>query len=703
MHDTKPTKVNLMRQYTNNILLSTVMGLNRKKSPTFLIPTKFINEESALVGQLLNNLCNSFTEKKIERKTFFCSSRYEALQGVVKIFRHRSKRSSKNLISIYDPTEELRHFLAPEYQNIKVLQPGLCFLKTLKKNQIDFGKIQGIICYITKDSDLEVVNDVCVEARKYGVLIAIGFNQDFDFAKCCNIRIDTMPDCYFFGESLTDHQVPFGAFSMTNSCYRPWDNINDCLIHSSTYGGNALALGYILKKFASSPFLSSKQRPLSRKDTIAFFKRYINPCAGIIYNSLYLSPPIKSAHGFLLEIKWSKHETTFSFDCLGNSGCSIRGHTPSDIIKGVIHQHNHEYDYFKDLEEKLFQLTGLPHLFPASSGSTAVEMAVQLALMSMDHRQILTFSQNYAGKTLGALPLNGYAGYKEPFEPLYKEVIFFDPFQPSSRRNLEKLFAESRIGLVWFEILQGDTLDEIPKDIIKYIQQLQKQKKILVGVDEILTGCYRTGNFLISEFFDLQPDIITLSKGLSDMTFPFACTLISKNIFFRAQKAAPDTVRLYRTEFNNSFGSHIALNTLHQAEKHHLGSNACQVGKYIKKKLSSLIHENGLISNVKGRGLLLYIAPNPKHLIIRAFGVDVFGFILSSYLIRKHQVFLFNCRITPPLSISISETEKFTDELINGIDGLSIVKLWGIALYSIAKIYTQYLVYKIKCIFRKKN
>lgn len=91
--------------------------------------------------------------------------------------------------------------------------------------------------------------------------------------------------------------------------------------------------------------------------------------------------------------------------------------------------------------------------------------------------------------------------------------------------------------------------------IIEYLKHLQDQKKILLGIDEILTGCFRTGSFLISEYFNLQPDMLTLSKGLSDMTFPFACILTSKNIFDHAKKRAPDSLRLFNSEFENSLGA----------------------------------------------------------------------------------------------------------------------------------------------------
>jgi len=701
LYDVKPTKVTWAKHKTNTTILDTLQKLNINHSPTFLIPTKFISSESALVGQLLNNLCNSFTQKKTERKTFFCNSRYEALQGIVKIFRHHTKKPKNQPILIYDPSEVFQDFLAPKYTNNKVLQPGLYFSSTLENEELDYSKIQGLICYITQDSSIQVVSNICFEAKKHGIFTAIGFANDFNFLQNPKIYLSTPPDSYFFGENLTDHQVPFGAFCMTNGCYKPWDNINNCLIHSSTYGGNILALSYILKKFESSPLLGSKSKLQRRRDTVTLFKKHINPHAAMIYETLHLSPPVKSAHGSLLEIEWSKEEITINYDCLGNSGCSLRGHSPSDIIDNIILQHNPDHDYTRALEKKLFQLTNLPHLFTAPSGAAAVEIALQLVLMSTKYHQILTFSQNYAGKTLGALPLNGYEGYKLPFEPLYQDVIFFDPFQPLALEHLQQTFIENQIGLVWFEILQGDTLNEIPRAIIEYLKHLQAQKQVLVGIDEILTGCFRTGQFLISEYYNLQPDIVTLSKGLSDMTFPFACVLASKSIFDHAKKTAPDSVRLFSSEFVNSLGAHIAISALQQAEKQHLSANAKQAGSLIQKKLGTLFQKNGMISEVKGRGLLLYLAPNPKLLIVKVFGVDIFGFILSSYLIRKYKIFLFNCRITPALSISQSETDSIIEQLSRGLHQLSQAKMWGMALYSFGKIYAQSIWHKALGLFKR--
>ncbi len=682
---------------TNHTLQKVITQIHENNIPTFLIPTKFISPEAALIGQFFHMICNDRCLQKTRYKSFFCNSRIEALQGVIKIFRQHAKPYQSKTILVFDSSNAFQRFLDPCHRQESGLIPGITFLNdiTAFREKITPNSLQGVVFYATNHDELNHAGSIFSECSEKNILCALGLSDLLEEESFQNpFTLTHAPDAFFFGESFTDSQVPFGTFSMSEKCYRPWDNLENCLTHSSTYSGNLLTLKYILEKFHSHKLFENISYPKTRKEIVRMYSAYVNPHAAIIYGSLNLSPEVSSSQGSWLTSP-DKNQPKL-LDCIGNSGCSLRGHNPNDIIPHVVNKHSHEHNYQKDLEDQLLQLTQLEHLFPATSGSIAVEIAIQVALLAVKKRKILSFYDNYSGKTLGALSLDGYEEVKRSFYPLFDSVIFFDPFAKDAPSKLEQIIISEDVGIVWFEILQGNTIQEIPMPVLEKLKSLQTSHDIIIGVDEILTGCYRTGKFLISQHFNLLPDVITLSKGLSDMTFPFACAMVSDKIYSQAYKKSSDSIELYSTLYSNQFAAHIALNALSQAKKFSLGANAEMMGKKIREDLTHSIKQTKLFKEIRGRGLLLYVAPTPNLLSVKVLGKDIFGFIFSSYLVREHQVFLFNCRVTPSLTITHSETEFLKSNFEAAIKYLTSAQLFLETLKVVTTIYLKSFFHRFK-------
>ena len=85
------TQTHLFRGATKDTI-GLLKELNRQEKPTFIVPTKFISVEAAQIGYLLDTIYHtnpSVGKNTDDYKSFFCNSRYEALQGAIKIARHR--------------------------------------------------------------------------------------------------------------------------------------------------------------------------------------------------------------------------------------------------------------------------------------------------------------------------------------------------------------------------------------------------------------------------------------------------------------------------------------------------------------------------------------------------------------------------------------------------------------------------------------
>ena len=84
----------------------------------------------------------------------------------------------------------------------------------------------------------------------------------------------------------------------------------------------------------------------------------------------------------------------------------------------------------------------------------------------------------------------------------------------------------------------------LPENVIRHLDLARKRWDYLLLVDEVQTGMYRTGPFVLSQTFDLTPDILLLGKATSDMMFPFALTLYSVAVHRRLEHRDCDFDRL---------------------------------------------------------------------------------------------------------------------------------------------------------------
>jgi len=491
--------------------------------PTFVFPTKYISSQAAKVGYLLSHHVNLRRRKKTIHRSFYAGSHLDAVSGVVKLMRHNHWLKSKGCqgrILIYDKRPELKSFFHPLSRSEEsVLVRGVFFTKSTAMTE-EFLKNEdwiGFICCYDGTETKEEIDTLFALCKQKNIIKALDESQVKNwYEENRNFSLTNPPDITVFGENLTNWQVPFGAFTTVAEVYEPWNSITTCLTHSSSYTGNTISLSMVLKLFSEYHLGNVTVLPLtlSRKQKYEMYATFVNPQIAWIFYTSGLSPEIKLAKGSGLLIESEGKEMEI-LDGAAGSGCSLRGHNPEGILEEVLNKHNSSRNYWGELSDKLKILSNMSYVFPAASGSSATDIAVILALLANPKRtRIITFKNNYSGKSLISLNLSRFKYFQEPFHPFYFDLIEIDPFAPNAKEILYQELTSKNLALIWFEILQGQNLDMIPHEIIDLINTHKKAGGYLVGVDEILTGFFRTGDFLCSQNLVLEPDLIAIAKGI---------------------------------------------------------------------------------------------------------------------------------------------------------------------------------------------
>ncbi|GAB1399819.1 acetylornithine transaminase [Aminivibrio sp.] len=206
-------------------------------------------------------------------------------------------------------------------------------------------------------------------------------------------------------------------------------------------------------------------------------------------------------------------------DTYGGIGVLPLGHSHPDVVRAIgekASRYAHLSNYFLDPDaleaaEILLSKTGRKgEVYFANSGTEANEAALK-AVKKNRTGAIVSFEGNFHGRTLGALSITWGPSMRHPFEPLIPGCVFL----PLSGRALLDFAEKNEVAGIFFECIQGNTgIYPIPEDLALAAAKLRKERGVLIAADEIQGGLGRTGKFFSFEHFGLEPDIITLGKGL---------------------------------------------------------------------------------------------------------------------------------------------------------------------------------------------
>ncbi|OQK16459.1 hypothetical protein AU255_00695 [Methyloprofundus sedimenti] len=662
-------------------ILNTIQQRNQTGKVTFLLASQPIFAESAQAAYLLCEYINVLRKKGTRKiyKTFFCNSRIEALHGAIKISRHNAgiiHSNSTGNVLVYDKGRYYDALFDPLSQgSSKALVPNVFFydvfsdlLNYLNKSCVSTNAV--VFC-LYDDFSIDCLNDIQQICKENKATLVIDTSHVTDrVIELALSFISYTPDIIIWGEELTDHQVPFAAFSVIDNLYRVWGNISTCFIHSSTYGGNSLVTSIVrdrvLEKISvTSDILFQLENIADNLDArMEIFRTYINSMTPLIYRAAKLDLDIISAKGSKITIKDQYGKKVNLIDCIGGAGSNLRGYNPDDIGR-LLETHQPTFNYWKELAHMLSDLTGLGNVFPAVSGACAVDIAMSLAMLANSGKSIiLVFKGNYAGKTMISINGSEEEFDRKPFAPLYWDVVYLDIFAENAEAELLKELQSGKIALVWFEVMQGNSLDRVPSRLMDIIFEYKKDYDYIIGIDEILNGMFRTGPFVSFNRTQYEPDIITLSKGLSDLTFPVSAVLFTDEIYSRAKLVNEKLVTRYQSLFLNQLGAHIALNSLINANKLYGKDRIKNAGGLLKSELNKIVKQSPLLKEIRGEGLHLQLLLDLERFPLSLFGKDISELLVSRLFLSQGHVLQYFCRLLPPLNISDSEIL----ELVAGIE-----------------------------------
>jgi acetylornithine/succinyldiaminopimelate/putrescine aminotransferase len=655
------------------------------KAPTFLSSLNPVFIESAQVAHMLTHLANGF-ESGENRKTFFTNSHLEGVHGAIKLARHavsELKGHEKPSLLFLDEEMFYQFYFDPFGAGPEeALIPMVYFTK--KREAVERLLVENncriLLMAPSAETSPKSIAATMRVARKHDCLVILSTARLSLEAVQLFMPLFKDADILVWGEAMTRHQFPFGAFTSHSNIYKPWNSMKNCLLHSTTYGGNGTVLAFVRDVLLEeiSQFQENRKilRTLDRAAVSAdkkveLARKHINSFTNIVYKSTSLEIDLKKAEGSYLYARNRFGRTLRKLDCVGGSGCSMRGHNQQDIINEVLRRHSNTTDYFSALQEKLRGLTGLDQAFQGVSGASVVEMAMMLALMANPgKKKIVVFNGNYAGKTL--LAINGTDGDHSMFEPLYSEVVVVNPYVPSARHDLRKVIETGEVALIWFEYIQGGGLLKLPPEIISMVARFKERYQYWVGIDEILNGIHRTGPFLSFDKTMIVPDLNTFAKGLSDMVYPSSMLMISEELYSKAKENYPDHVDFFKRHYLNQLGAHIALHALDKAEEWEIEQNVKARSEYIKKRANSISQKSKLFTTVEIVGLHIRINLNMRAFPFKYYTYEKASRMVTSAFYKKGNIVTFFGRLLPPLNMNSEEAE----ELVAGIEKVFTASPW---------------------------
>lgn len=280
--------------------------------------------------------------------------------------------------------------------------------------------------------------------------------------------------------------------------------------------------------------------------------------------------------------------------------------------------------------ERLAPLVPLPNplFYYLASGSEAVEAALkfarQMQLARGEPARDLVIGRwgSYHGATLGTLAIGGKSAMRRYFGPLFKDQAHIPPpycyrcpFEATypgcdlaCARALEVEIIRqgpARVAAFIAEPVGGATQGAVvpPSGYWPCIRQICDRYGLLLIADEVMTGFGRTGRWFAMEHFEVQPDAMTMGKGVTGGYLPFSVTAVRRADVEQLRRAHGDFSH-GGTFSHHAVGAAVALANLRYLEQHDLVRAAATRGAYLGRRLKQVVGDLPCVGDVRGLGLL---------------------------------------------------------------------------------------------------
>ena len=340
-------------------------------------------------------------------------------------------------------------------------------------------------------------------------------------------------------------------------------------------------------------------------------------------------------------------------DFLGGLAVDVLGHAPRVLTDAVARQaaqlvQTSNLLYTRpqiQLAEFLVERSPFDRVFFCNSGAEANEAALKLARKWGKAERggayrVIAAENSFHGRTLGTVAATWNPAYRSPFEPL--EGVDFVPFDDIDA--MADAVDEETVAVILEPVQAEGGLFPASDRYLPDVRQLCNEKNLLLLFDEVQTGIGRTGTLWAHTQWGIEPDVMTLAKGLAG-GFPIGATLATD----RSAVFAPGD---HASTFGgNPLACAAGLAVQQEIERLHLVDHVAAVGRYFVERLEDLRARQPLIREVRGRGLLIGV--ELKEEVAREVLDDLRdrGLIANALTPRT-------LRFIPPLIVSQEEVDE---------------------------------------------
>lgn len=350
-------------------------------------------------------------------------------------------------------------------------------------------------------------------------------------------------------------------------------------------------------------------------------------------------------------------------------------------------------------ERLISKMPGLSRVYYSNSGSEANEKAFKIVRQIAQKKyggkkyKILFRERDYHGTTITALSATGQFERKNqygPFTPGFVEVPHcceyrsqwgdVDDYGVRAANEIERVILEEgpdTVGAICLEpITAGGGVIEPPAGYWERVQEICKKYDVLLHIDEVVCGLGRTGKWFGYQHYGIQPDIVTMAKGVASGYAAISCTVTTEAVF-EAFKEDEDPRMGYFRDISTfggcTAGPAAAMVNMEIIERENLLENVTQQGEYLRGRLLDLMDKYTVIGDVRGKGLFagfeLVKDRVTKEPVDESLAIAIAGHCMQNGVIigRTNRSFkTFNNTIC--LSPALIATRQDIDRIVDALD-----------------------------------
>ncbi len=359
---------------------------------------------------------------------------------------------------------------------------------------------------------------------------------------------------------------------------------------------------------------------------------------------------------------WAKDGKKY-LDALSGVAVNGLGHTHPKLIKAINEQISrliHVSNVYciteqEKLAEKLTAISGMESVFFCNSGCEANEAAIKLARLyghqnGIDTPEIIVMEKAFHGRTMATLSATGNRKAQAGFEPLVGGFIrvAFDDLEAIQQIALRK----NNVVAILLETIQGEGGINIPinlQDYLKGLREICDQHNWLLILDEVQSGIARTGKWFAHQHTSIQPDVMTIAKGLGSGVPIGACLAkgVASHVFTPGKHGS--------TFGGNPLATAAGYATLKIIEEDKLCSHASKMGILINEEFTRHLRDFSQVKVIRNSGLMVGIEFDQPCGELTRLALDE-GILIN---VTADKVI----RLLPPLVISEAEVKELAERL----------------------------------------